>query len=63
MALGRNLKILLFDKRITQRELANTVGCSEQMISETVTGNKIPSLRLLMKISETLGVTMDELVR
>lgn len=63
MSLGRNIKILCFDKQITQRELADAAGVSQKMISKIVMGESIPSVMKLSKIAERLGVSIDELLK
>ena len=57
------LKLLLKEKGISQTELAENVGVSQAMISYIVKGFKAPSVTLLKRISDYLGVTMDELVQ
>lgn len=63
MSLGRNIKIMCFDKHITQQELAEAAGVTQKMISKIVTGESIPSVMKLAKIAERLGVTIDELLK
>ena len=63
MSIGRNLTILMYDRKIKQKELAEYLGVSQQTISKFINGEKIPSLARLMQIAERLNVTLDELVR
>ena len=63
MALGRNLMIALFDRKMTQKELAEKIGCGRPLISQYISGVKTPSVEMCMKIADALGITMDELVR
>ena len=63
MSLGRNLKILLYDKKIEQRELAKVAECSEAMISKVIANERDFSSGKLKKIADFLGVTVDELLR
>ena len=63
MSIGRNLMILMYDKRVSSEELAKEIDVSPSMISKIINGVKVPSLPKLMKIAEYLGVTLDELVR
>lgn len=60
---GRNLHIILYDKKMSNTALAQKIGVSSQIISAYTTGVKTPSLETLIKISNALGVTVDELVR
>ncbi|NQT58879.1 MAG: helix-turn-helix transcriptional regulator [Bacteroidetes bacterium] len=46
---------------ITQKELADTVGCTRQTIVALEQQKYNPSLILAMKIAKTLEVSMDEL--
>ena len=57
------IKLLLKEKGISQTELAENVGVAQAMISYIVKGFKAPSVTLLKRISDYLGVTMDELVQ
>lgn len=59
----KKIKLLLKEKGISQTELAENVGVSQAMISYIVKGIKAPSVTLLKRISDYLGVTMDELVQ
>lgn len=61
--LGRNLHIVLYDKKMSKIDLARRVGTSGQMISYIVKGEKIPSAQLLVKIANVLNVTVDELLK
>lgn len=60
---GRNLKILLYDKRISQKQVADAIGVSEVTISKLVHGTQPVSVDKLSKIAEYLGVSMDELLK
>lgn len=59
----KKIKLLLKEKGISQTELAENVGVSQAMISYIVKGFKAPSVTLLKRISDYLGVKMDELVQ
>lgn len=61
--LGRNLHILLYDKKMSKTELAEKVGVSQAMISLIVSGVKRPSVETLLKIANVLGTTVDELIK
>lgn len=60
--IGRNIHIILYDKKMSKSELAEKVGISQQMVSEIVAGNKAPKVSTLIKIANVLGVTVDELI-
>lgn len=61
--LGRNLHIILFDKKMTRMELAEKVGISQQMVSDIVQGKKCPKAETLIKIAKVLGVKVDDLIQ
>lgn len=60
--MNEKIRVLLEQKNISQVELAEKVGVSQAMISYIVKGFKTPSVPLLKRIADCLGVTMDELV-
>lgn len=60
--MNEKIKALLDEKNISQTELAEAVGISQAMVSYIIKGFKIPSVSLLKRIADCLGVTMDELV-
>ena len=61
--LGRNLHMLLYDKKMSKTELAERAGVSQAMISSIVQGAKRPSVETLIKIANVLGTTVDELIK
>ncbi len=63
MSLGRNLKMLCYDKKVTQVELAEAAGCSQKLISRIMLGECLPSLRVLIGIAKYLDVSIDELLK
>ena len=67
MSLAENIKHLRQMKRVersmTQADLAEATGLNPCAISHFETGNRTPSLKNLIKLSDALGVTIDDLVR
>lgn len=63
MSIGRNIMILSFDKRISQKELAEAAGVTESMISKIINTDLIPSVVKLKRIADKLGVTIDDLLK
>lgn len=63
MNIARNMAILMYDNKVTARELAKEVGVTEGMIGMVKNGTKIPSVSVLCGIADYFGVTMDELIR
>lgn len=63
MALGENIKQILHDKWMSQAELARTTGVDHTTISKLISGSRSnPSVELVKKIADALGVTVDELI-
>ncbi len=59
---GRNLMILLYEKRISQKSVADAVGVSEKTISKLVNGIQPVSVETLKRIARYLEVSVDELL-
>lgn len=63
MSIGRNIRIMAYDKNISLKELAEEAGVSSAMMTKIVKGEKNPSVEKFAKIAKKLGVTMDDLAR
>src|SRR5690606_13922989 len=50
------------EKRLTQNELADLIGVTDKAISRWETGEGFPEVTLLPKLSEVLGVSVDEIL-
>lgn len=59
---GSNLKCLLKDAMMTQKELAEDSGISESMISDYVNGLRIPGAKAIVNIANTLSCNTDDLI-
>lgn len=57
--IGKNLRSIRNIVNMTQSEFASELGISQQMISQFENGKKIPSVRQLVHIAETYGVSLD----
>lgn len=57
------LKDLLNEKKITGKQLADSVGVTPASISNIVKGNSFPKPELLVKISEALDVEVRDLFK
>lgn len=59
---SRKLKVLRVSKGLSQTDLANLVGCSQNTISAFETGLYQPSLKNALSISLILGCKIEDLV-
>lgn len=57
------LKVVLAEKKITNRQLAEKLGKDEATISKWCTNNLQPNLEMLIKIAQVLEVEAQELIR
>lgn len=61
---GEKLRYLRQQQRLTQTMLAQQVGLASQAyVSDLEAGRKVPSLDLVVRLAELLGVTTDYLLR
>ena len=59
--IGENIKRLLNEKGMTQRQLAINSACTESAISKYIGGQREPNFETLKRITKALGVKADEL--
>lgn len=57
-----NLKKFRVEQGYTQKNVADFLGCSAVVYSRYETGERMPSIDLLIQIADFFSVTMDELV-
>ncbi len=62
IAFGRELRKLRLQKHLTQEKLAELVDLSVPYISHLERGTKKASLTVLVRLAESLGVTVDQLL-
>ena len=62
MSLGTTISRLRTEKKLSQGDLADTLGVSRQSVSKWETDASVPELDKLVKLSQLFGVTLDELV-
>lgn len=62
MSLGTTISRLRTEKKLSQGDLADTLGVSRQSVSKWETDSSVPELDKLVKLSQLFGVTLDELV-
>jgi len=59
---GKKIKHILIDKNISQLELAQAAGVSQAFMSYVLKGLKEPSLKVIKRMADYLGVTVDEIL-
>ena len=60
--LGTRIKEQRQRRMLTQQQLAEKVSLTPGFISRIETGNKKPSLEVLLSICETLNITLNDLL-
>ena len=63
VTVGKNLTRLRKMANMTQLDLAEKLNYSDKSVSKWEQGNGIPDIRILVQLSELLGVSLDDLVR
>ena len=62
-SIGDRIKDLLNQKNMSQKELAEKVGCTEAAVSLYIKGSRIPRSSVLIKIAEALDTTVEFLTK
>ena len=62
MELKSRIKMLMEEKQLTQKELANLSGITEASMSKYLSGERTPRIDVIVNIANALGVTTDELI-
>lgn len=60
--IGKLISKLRKEKKLTQKELGETLGVSPKTISKWECGNGIPDISIIKKISEEFNITLEELL-
>lgn len=60
---SKNLKRIRKTHRLSQVKMASLLGVSQQRYAKWEMGHSEPSIEMLLKIADTFGVSLDELVR
>lgn len=64
MDFGSNVRRMRRERGMTQAELCETLGISQQYLSSIEGGEKpLSTLELAMRLAGALGVTVDDLMR
>ena len=61
LQIGSNIRKLRIQRRMTQREVANSLSVTVQAVSKWEQGRSYPDLLLLLPIANMFSVTLDEL--
>lgn len=59
---GKFIRTIRIEKNLTQKELADKLNCTDKAVSRWETGKGIPDISLLIPLSETLGVSVNEIL-
>lgn len=62
IAIGRFIKMLRTERRMTQRELAEKLNVSAKAVSKWETGNGLPEVSLMLPLCALLSVGVNELL-
>ncbi|QGH20881.1 helix-turn-helix domain-containing protein [Clostridium butyricum] len=60
--IGEYIKELRKNRKLTQQQLADSVGISQNSVQRYETGKRIPPLDVLTKMAEALNVTLDNIL-
>lgn len=63
MVNGVKIKTLMNERGISNKEMANTIGVSEAMMTYITQELKDPNVTVLSRIAEKLGCSIDELIK
>lgn len=63
MHFSENIKRIRIEKGLTQKQLADAINVTRPTISFYESGRVEPSLEKLLMLSDTLKVTVDELLK
>lgn len=59
---GNNLRYILRDYNMTQKELADEIGLSETAVSYYIRGQRMPTIKTLINIGYALECEVEELI-
>lgn len=63
MNFGNNIKILRENRKLSQKQLADSVGVTQAMICQIEKNLRVPSLAVGYEIAKALDVTVDDLCK
>lgn len=59
---NKNLKLIMFEKGLSQAELGKKMGIGQSRISKWITGYETPTIKNLEKIAKALDISVSELM-
>lgn len=59
---GDNLTRMMYEYKLTQRDLSDMTGLSEATISKYVGKRQMPGIKAILNISYALGCSADDLI-
>jgi len=59
---GANIKSYLYDKGLTEQNLADALGISKHEMNKIIKGSKVINVNEIARIASTIGSTTDELL-
>lgn len=60
--IGQFLKAIRKEKKLTQRQIAESLGISEKTVSKWETGSGLPEVSLMLPLCNLLGISVNELL-
>jgi len=61
--MNSNLRAILKEKNISQKELAEKIGLTESAVSRFINENRIPTGENMLKIANVLDVRVEDLYK
>ena len=61
--LADQLRRALFEKRLTQKDLAKKINVDGPMVSRWVTGDKVPTIKSIEKIAKALNLPINYFIK
>lgn len=62
MNFGEQIKQLRVDRKLTQQSMADKLGVTRQAISNWENNKNLPDIEMIIVISKTFSLTLDELI-
>lgn len=61
--LGKNLKRIRIEKKMSQGDIMRALGCSRSYVSNIENGKTNPTLATIAKLAKSVGVSTNELLK